>query len=417
MTEPRASPRADSVDGQGDGQGDAPGRVLRSGLTLAVLVDTFGTGMFMPLVLPYLTVVNGVDPAAAGTAVAVATVVSLLFAAPIGWLLGRVGAKSGLIVATCLSIAGYLGFLPVTTGPAVLAAFLLVAVGDRLHAAAWPVMAALTFGRATLVSVFATVETLKTACLLGGVLTSMAAMRLGTVPGLRVALAANVLTYAVSLLFLRGVLADERRRAGEAAGTRLRPRVLRDRRFALLLTSQTFLTTAWLVPLTVLPLYILEVLHGPAFLATAPLLLRYGIIIASQIRLTRRTLTWNRPRLVVVCAGLAVGGVGAAGSMAGLPPGQQLVAGAVAVVLLATSEVLGKPSGAALAVHLSPRGDERAYTSLYQLTSGIPVALLPALVGVLLDRPALLWGALTVPLLAAGLLGAVETRLGDRPGR
>jgi len=403
--------------GTGPGTAGPPSlrRVVSNGLTLSVLVDTIGTGMFMPLVLPYLTTVNGNDAAVTGTAIGAATVVSLLFASPIARLLERMGAREGLRAATFLSITGYLGFTLAHSGPAIFAVFLLVAVADRLHAAAWPVMAAVTFGRDTLVPVFATVEMLRTCCLLIGVVASMAAMQLGTMPGLQVALAVNVLTYAVSLVFLRRVGPDQPRRAGRGdAQAEARPRVLRDGRFVLLLASQTFLIMAWLIPLMVLPLYILQVLQAPPFLATAPLLLRYVIIIGSQVRLSRRIMSWSRPRVVVTCSGLAVAGVGAASAMAGLPPAPQVVAGIVAVGLLATSEVLGKPSGAALAVQLSPVGGERAYTSVFQLSSGIPVALLPALAGVLLDRDQLLWAALALPVLAAGLLGLREARTADR---
>ncbi|MGW4245978.1 hypothetical protein [Nocardia sp. NPDC004722] len=70
-------------------------RALLSGLA----IDNFGSGLFLPLTLVYLTRESGLALSTAGAVLAAATVLSVFAPAAVMRVIGRVGARQVVIAA------------------------------------------------------------------------------------------------------------------------------------------------------------------------------------------------------------------------------------------------------------------------------------------------------------------------------
>ena len=86
-------------------------RRSRVALLAALGVDNFGSGLFLPVVLLYVTRVVGLPLAAAGTVVALGTVAGLAVPPAAGRLVDRVGPRRIVICAELLQALGAVTYL------------------------------------------------------------------------------------------------------------------------------------------------------------------------------------------------------------------------------------------------------------------------------------------------------------------
>ena len=86
-------------------------RRSRLGLLAALGVNNFGSGLFLPVVLLYVTRVVGLPLAAAGTVVALGTVAGLAVPPAAGRLVDRVGPRRVVICAELLQVLGAVTYL------------------------------------------------------------------------------------------------------------------------------------------------------------------------------------------------------------------------------------------------------------------------------------------------------------------
>jgi Major Facilitator Superfamily len=378
--------------------GRGNGRVLSS-----ILVDTIGTGMFMSLVLLYLVRVNHVAPALAGTLVTVAAISSFAAMPLVSRIIHRLKGRDSLILCSLVSAGGYAIYFVARSPFVVVVAALLVALGDRLNGAAWPVLAAEQFGRDRLKIVFGVTNTAKTVALGVGALTAAAALALNNNVGLRVALGANVASYIAGLAILLFV---PRKRAPEIVRSRLPLSVpLRDHQFMRLVVSQTSLSASWIIPGVAFPLFLTRDLGLAAALAAIMLTLRYCVISVVQIPLIRLTSQWRRGAVLAFSGGSSVAGL-AAVLLLPLVSGTLLIVMVTsATTLFALSEVISKPTAAAEAVRLSPPGDEAPYMAVFQATWTLAYALGPAAIGFGIQAPEFLWAGILAIVVAGSIYG------------
>jgi len=71
----------------------------RTALLIAFGIDNFGSGLFMPLTLVFVTQVVGLTLAEAGVSVTLGTLAGVVVPAIAGALVDRVGARAVVIVA------------------------------------------------------------------------------------------------------------------------------------------------------------------------------------------------------------------------------------------------------------------------------------------------------------------------------
>ncbi|MGW3071917.1 MFS transporter [Kitasatospora sp. NPDC001132] len=367
-------------------------------------IDTFGSGVFLPLSLLFFVTVQHFPAAAAGTAVTVGSLASFAVVPLCGRLVQAAGPKACLLVGNVLTALGYGLFFATGNLATVAAATFLVTAADRLYGAAWPTLVARFAEPEELTEWFSAVTVLKTTSLGVGTLGATALMALDGGHGLLVALALNSASSLVAAVLLLGVTVPAAERPGPRAAARSNTRAaLGDRRFLSLVASQTLLSAAWLIPTVAFPVYLVESLHQAPYWPTVVVAVRYATATTLQMRISRRLSGWSRSRVLR----LSIGAVAAAIALtAAIPTAPHRLQGPLAVLvatILALAELASKPTAAAAAVTMAPKGDEGPYMSLFQLTWTVSYAVGPAVIGLGLQNPPLLWTALFLCVAASAL--------------
>lgn len=379
-------------------QGGRPNRLLMA----SVLIDTFGTGAFMSLAVLFLIRIQGYDPGTAGTFVSLAFLASFLSMNWCARVVVAAGPRRTLLLCCGVSAVGFaLYFFAVNPALAFVAAA-IIATADRLYAAAWPTLLSDRHGGGDMSQVFATVTALKTLVLGLGALSSSVLLGAFGDNGLRFALWLNVASYISSAI----VLALDKPTEGELI-KRLPERTsavlwaLTDRPFLRLLTSQTLLSICWIIPTSIFPVYIASRLDLDLSVVTLVLVARYLTIMIFQISLTRVVTHYRRSRITLICVALALLVVALCTILPTLPQPVQIAAIFGCTILLATTEIVAKPTAMAAAVRIAPHTSLPAYMAAFQLTWTLAYAVAPALAGLSAAAPAALWTIIGVSLTAA----------------
>lgn len=101
-------------------------------MLLAMGIDNFGSGLFLPLALLYVTRVIGVPLVEAGTAVTLGTTAGLLMPPLAGRLVDRAGPRAGVLAAQLLQAAGTSAYLFAHGIGGVVVATVLLGAGQQL---------------------------------------------------------------------------------------------------------------------------------------------------------------------------------------------------------------------------------------------------------------------------------------------
>ncbi len=181
---------------------------------------------------------------------------------------------------------------------------------------------------------------------------------------------------------------------GEKGGWRA---LLGDRTVFVLIGAQTAFVFAWLIPTTVLPVYLVAVRGLPAWLPSTAFTLNALLIVVAQSALTARLATVRRSRVVVRSAVLMLATLLllAVLPVAGSAVGVVLVFAAVA--LFTFGQMAATPAMTAVSATVAPRRARGRYLSVVNLTWTVSAITGPALVGALIERHTLaLWAVLGV---------------------
>lgn len=106
-------------------------------VTFAVLVDTIGAGLTLPLTIVYFTLTTDVPLAVIGALSTVASLVALPIGLLGGVLTDRFGAKTSMITNNLMSAAGFALYLVAHDPVSVFAAVFLANASERLYWTAW----------------------------------------------------------------------------------------------------------------------------------------------------------------------------------------------------------------------------------------------------------------------------------------
>src|SRR5437588_1289604 len=101
-------------------------------LLVALGIDNFGSGLFLPLTLVFVTQVVGLPLATAGSAVTLGTLAGLAVPPLAGRLVDRVGARTVVITAQLLQGAGAVSYLAAHGVVLVVLAAMLLAAGQQM---------------------------------------------------------------------------------------------------------------------------------------------------------------------------------------------------------------------------------------------------------------------------------------------
>ncbi|SEF28546.1 Na+/melibiose symporter [Amycolatopsis pretoriensis] len=349
----------------------------RVALLCALGIDNFGSGLFLPLALVYVTQVVGVPLAVAGTAVTLGTIGGLVVPPLAGRLVDRVGPRTVVIGAQLLQAAGAGAYLLADAAGPVVAAAVLLATGQQLFYSCLFVFIADVAGDVPKDRPFAEVGMVRAGCFgLGGLVAGALLTWLGAV-GYRIALVLDVVTFfvAASILALFVRLARPHKPQSERS-----VKVLRDRPYlALILFSGLFgLSLDFFLIGT--PVFVLDRLHGPAWLPGAILALL--TVLTSVGGTLALRLTARLTRIAAMRAGSALFAAWCLVSLGVLlvPDGWQVAYLLVATLIFAAGDLVFGPRSGALAEAAAPPVARGRYLAAYQYAFTMAQVLAPVVV-------------------------------------
>jgi MFS family permease len=381
---------------------------------LALAIDGFGSGLFLPFSLFYFHYAGGLSLTQAGLGLSVAMLVAVPMPLLAGVLVDRVGPKRIMLLSNTARAAGFLGYLLVHDLGALIAVALLVAVSDRLAWVAHPALVAEIAGPGSRDRWFGLTTALRCAGLgVGGLLAGVAVSDLGTT-GYHVLAVGNAISFAVAALLI-GRLQVPGRAALDVASTELGgfQVVLADRPFCGVVASNLVFGIARTAILVGVPVYTVQVLKEPAWLAGALYATYTAMVALGQTSMVRHLERHRRTRALLLAVVLwAASFLLLAG--APLVPRMLLASFLFVITGVYTTAVMAHAAVIdALVVEAAPDAARARYVGVYHLSWAVANAAAPGLFTILLAwRPSSPWIALTILLVLAGMgVWMLEPRL------
>jgi MFS family permease len=344
-------------------------------LIVALLVDSLGNGLFLPLSLIFFTELTDVRLALLGVLISVANAFTLPIPIWAGSLADRYGALPLVIGAQLLQGVGYLSYNWVEGPIGIFLASALIAIGVRFFwSTVFTAVSDFADGSPWTVSKdtwFAWTSMARTAGIgVGGLVAGLAIAdgRTSAYHLIAYSTAGCFFVAAASLwLFVRIPV-----RAGTGAGTEQETdsagyrQVLRDRPFLIFIAINTvFAMTSMMLALG-LPTFLLEGLAAPRWLSSVILVANTIVLAVFAAPVVKRLAHYRRTRTITVAAGLwALWCL----LFALLMPGHlslmlPLLVGAVALFTL--GELLHAPVSMALASAMAPTQTRGRYLAVFQ---------------------------------------------------
>jgi len=372
---------------------------------LATLVDALGSGLFLPFSVLYFHHAGGLPLADAGLGLSIAMLAAL--PAPLlgGSVVDRVGPKRTIVASSAARAVGFLLYLPVHQLASLIAVGFLVAVADRLFWVAHPALVAELAGPGRRDRWFALTTALRCTGLgLGGLLAGIAVSRVGTT-GYYLLTIANAASFACCTALLLHLPVPPRPRGTPAivpSGLRGIWMVLADRPFCGVVLANLAFGIARTALLVGVPIYTVQVLKLPAWLA-GMLYAEYTALIAiGQTSMVRRLERHRRTRVLMLAACIWAAAFLLMAGTPALPhpavgPFIVVVAGVYTVAVMLHVGVID-----ALVVEAAPSQIRGRYLAVYQLSWATATAVAPGLFTLLLAwRTVAPWIALTLLVLLA----------------
>jgi MFS family permease len=370
----------------------------RISLLIALGVDNVGSGLFLPLTLIYVTRVVGLPLGTAGAVIAAGTLAGLLVPALAGPLVDRVGPKPVVIAAQLTQAAGAGAFLVADGVVSVALATVALAAGQQLFYSSLFALISDVAGEGPKDEPFAVVAMVRAGCFGLGGLAAGALLTTAGNDGLRMAVAANAISFVVCALLLATLVRPGAHPAPDGRPARLRA----DRRFLSLIGITGLVALSTDFYLVGLPVFVLDVLHGPPWLP--------GVLLAvsTTANATCATLalraTRGITRVAAMTAGTVVAIVWCVVCLAtpAVPAGWLAPVLLGATLLFAAATLLFGTRANALAADLAPAAARGRYLAMFQYAFTVPGVLAPAVV-------ALFSVAAWLPWLVVGACAAVAT--------
>ncbi len=360
-------------------------------VTFAVLIDTIGAGLTLPLTIVYFTLTTDVPLAVIG----VLSTIGSLVALPVGLLGGvltdRFGAKASMIVNNLMSAAGFALYLVAHEPAVIFVAIFLANASERLYWTSWTAYVHdLAAGR-PFERWFAFLEATKAAALGAGAVVAAVTLAQGQ-DGLRWLVLANVVTSVAAAIVFATQRSGQRRtnspdtvdRAASSDGS-LREFVA-DRSMRLITLGQFLIGPAMVLPNVAFSVLFVQRWNLPPAVAPLQFAIATGLCAVLQTTVTKRVAGLRRDRLIGVGAVLTAA---TAAPLVFLGPLHGTLAWVYVVlvaVLLAVADMVYLPAAnAVMAEAPHPRVRGRAI-GVFQTAGSVGMALFPLTLG-LLDSP------------------------------
>ena len=368
----------------------------------AIVADTVGSGLFMPITILYFLKVTDLTLLQIGAALSVSAVLTMPAAFIIGTLVDRFGGRRMMLVGNLVQAAGMLAYLWVETfWPVALATVLLNLGRQAFWGSFGNVVTAIT-RRGERELWFGFLQALRNlGFAVGGVLAGVA-LQIDTERAFQTVVVVNTATFVLAFVLLldvpdhRSVTSDDQPAGGWGV-------VVRDRAYLRLVLAQLTFVVGMMVLNFALPVYAAETLALPGWLVGAIFTLNTILVGLGQGLMVRWMRGRVRARMMALAQVFFLVGY-ASFVLAGLlPVWLAVVVMLVGALVYTGGELAGGPVFSATAAESAPDHLRGRYLGLVQLVWGMGGAVAPVAFTWLLERGTYtIWAVLSL----VALLGA-----------
>jgi MFS family permease len=376
------------------------------GLVGAFLIDAVGTGMFIPFSLLFFLATTSLPLTRIGLGLSVAALVRIPATVAAGPLSDRFGPRTAIAGSQLLQAAGFAGYLFVHGFWELVAAAVLVQIGNSVFWVAYAPLIFTVAAEGEREHWFALGTALRTAgWAVGGVIAG-ATVAVGGRGGYIAVAAANGASFVLAAFLTARLRPPARRGARPGAGPApastgsWRP-LLQDHAFLGFVAVNVGITFLALAVPTALPVFLVKVLGLPTWSPGAALALNAVLVAVSAPVMMSAISGMRRRNVLMASQACAVAALAVLLLVHLLPVKAAIVLVLVAILPLAACEVMqGAVVPAVVTESATPLTVGR-YTSAYQVTFSIADIICPLVVTVALRAGA---AALWLPLAAVALL-------------
>ena len=397
-----------------DAHAGEPGARLRvkgrRPLLAAIVIDSVGTGMFLPFTVLYFVHVAGLTAPAVGVALTVAGFVVLPAPLAVAPGIDRFPARIVVAGGNLISCAALAAYLFVHSQLTVTAAAVVAGVGQATFWTGTRALIAEVARPGERRSWFALQTAIRYAGYGLGGLAGAAVLSFHSPAAFKALAAIDAVSYLAAALLLfswRQPPPDARPESSPARGGARRSywSALTDRPLAGISALNTaFVLCAQVLPV-VLAVYVTGTLHLAAWIAGMLFTLNTVLVAAGQTPLTLVTRRIPHRHALRGAAATWAVAFGLLWAAAILPHGARASVLIAAITLFTLAEILQGPVINALVVELAPVGSPGRHLSIFQLSWSVGQAIAPAvLLGLLSAGPRWLW-ATTIGLCLIIVLG------------
>lgn len=384
-----------------------------AGFLTAISVDAIGTGLALPVTVLFFNRGAGLSLGSIGTALGIASIVSLALLPLWGRLVDQISAKPAIILIFAIRALGFGSYLFVRNAAELILAAGVVAACDR----AWPVASQAMISGSVAAdrrSVwFGGSKAIRNGGMaLGGVLAGLALAvgPNGLVAACRALVIGNCASFVVSAALCGKLPAGQRRAAAQPE--RRSWAVLHDRKTRLFLVCVTPSCFCYVALLVLSPIWAAEAARKATWIASALLTTNALFILFCQIPISKRVRTAPDMRITAVGSGLlAVSYLIFAGAPV-FHSTQPLIAVSIAAMVVFSAGIaLFYPSSSSALLDMAPRHLSGQYLAAYQAVFGLAYVIgPPVLLWELQKNMALPWLMLAI-LSLLGAAGQARIRL------
>lgn len=367
------------------GTAKPPVRLAARRFVTATLIDALGSGLWMPFVLLFLVNAQGMSLTTAGASLSLGALLGLSAGPLSGSLMDLVGPLRVLISSNLIRLVAFACYPLVTQAWHVVLVSAVISVGDRLF---WTVNAPIVNSLTTKRDAERLIGTQTIGRFVGAGVGAGATALIPnlTSPGTYHLLAyLNAASFGIAALLVLGLHVPIRygRRAttgGAGWGT-----VLRDRPYVGLCATNVLYTLASVSKYSILPILVLDVLHGPHWVPGVALGIGTLTLVAVQRPATRIAGRYSRSAGLVVASTVFAVSFGSLISATMVPQRVAIVVIIVVSATFAVAEALFAPLTTAAAAAAAPADAQGRASALYQLSWAVATVVGPVLLTNLLN--------------------------------
>ena len=367
----------------------------------AIVADTVGSGLFMPITLLYFLAMTELSLVQIGSALSLSALLTMPGAFVIGSLVDRFGPRRMMLIGNLVQAVGMLAYL----------------WADSLLAVAlWTTL--LNLGRQSFWGSFGNVVTAISApgerelwfgflqavrnlgYSVGGVLAGIA-LQIGTDIAYQSVVVINAITFVVAFFLLLDV-PDHRVARADDAPLEGWGVVLRDRAYFRLVVGQLGFVAGMMVLNFALPVYVAETIDLPGWVVGAIFTVNTALVGLGQGLVVRRMTGQVRARMMGVAQVVFVASYALFVVAGWLPVWLAIAVMLVGVTIYTLGELAGGPVFSATAAEAAPDHLRGRYLGLFQLSWALGGAVAPVtFTWMLAHGPTTLWSVLALIALAS----------------